>query len=527
MARSVPSRQILVRIGWLCGALLVRGLLALAGRRRLELDAIREIVDEEAEEHGRLLDGVLELAGNPLRLLVEGYGRRTLLTRRGEHESAGRAEAMLEAGLRLYGLDAAWIFEPDGKLGLQVGGAAAQGMAPPVPASVLLSDTAPMHFFLEHAGTIYEVRGRRLAAPRGDESRPRGWIFAAYRLDAARLAAPRLPVEGQVSLVPPAAAGEPPRPGFPVRIERPLPGRDGRTVAILRVDYHPAEIEIARLEGRLARSLMAGFVLLALAVLGFSVWRWVVRPAMLMQASLAAEDARALQPLFDEGGDLARLAGFVQHSLENQQHLRQTLEERARLGRDLHDGVIQTIYSAGLGLARVRNHLQADPAKADALLLEVRASLDEAVKELRRHLGEPEPVAAGPERLQQALENLKVLAHRDGNVRVDIQVEPAAEAMLHQPQLVHVLHFASEAFSNALRHGGASALALRLTLADAATVQLVVSDDGAGFDPAAPGNPAGRGLSNLRQRASQLGGTLAVDAARGRGTRLSVAFQPS
>jgi signal transduction histidine kinase len=161
------------------------------------------------------------------------------------------------------------------------------------------------------------------------------------------------------------------------------------------------------------------------------------------------------------------------------------------------------------------------------LLLEVRASLDHALKELRRNIDDLEPDVAGRERLQLSLKKLKVLAHLDNNVRVEIRVDDGAEtALISRAQRVHLLYFASEAFSNALRHGRATVLELHLSKTDDAFVHLTIGDNGTGFSPADSRNPFGQGLSNLRERAVQLGGDLVVDSAPGRGTRLRLSFQP-
>ena len=525
--RLVPSRQIIARIGWLLGALLVLSLLALAGLRRLEKDAVNEILDEEMREHGRLLDGVMELNGAPLRLLVEVYARRTVFTRPNENDNSAKASPILEAGVRLHGVDAAWVVEGDGKVRLRVVNEPARDIPAPIGAAELakLGDRRA-HYYLLHEAEIFEVRGRRLSSPRGDASQAGGWIFAANRLDSARLAPSRLPIEGRVSMVLPGAPATEVRSGIPIRIDRTLADVSGKPLRILRVEYVPDEIAVATRAGSLARLLISGFLLLSFAVLGFSLWYWAVRPAMLMKASLEAKDVKLLAPLFEGGGDLAKLAHFVRLSLENQESLKATLDERARMGRDLHDGVIQTIYSAGLGLARVRNHLESDPEKADALLLEVRSSLDHAVKELRSHIEQIELEPSGPERLQISLLKLKVLAHTDKNVRFDIHVEAAAEDQLGASQRIDILYFASEAFSNALRHGRASFIEFRLTRNADGSLLLAVSDNGAGFAPTESQNPFGQGMSNLRLRAARLGGELQIGSSADHGTRLSLIFQP-
>ena len=526
--RLYPSRQILMRIASLFSVLLALSLLAVVGLWKVEQQGLQEIVGEEMEEHGRLLDGVLALAGEPLRLLVEGYGRRRMFTRPNENESPARAESTLDAGLHIYGLDSAWVLEADGKLRLQVAAESLKGMPLPVTGADLVRfEPKGVHFFMLYQDEVYEVRGRRMNAPRGTDARLAGWIFAADRLDGERLTPPHLPVEGRVSLLPVSAAADLPDKKFPVRIDRPLLDFNGRALRILRVDYLPDEMAIASRAGFHARLLILGFMAFSIGFLALCVWYWVIRPVAMMQASLETQEVNALTPLFDEGGDLGRLAGFVRHSLENREFLRSTLEERARLGRDLHDGVIQMVYRAGLDLARARGHLRTDPAKADHILLEVRSTLDQAVNELRGAIHRLGSEAVNQESLQIALPKLPVISHLEKNVRVDIKVDDEVEAMFGGPHRINLLYFANEAFSNALRHGHATVIELRLTTAGERGVLLSVNDNGVGFDPSAPGNPIGLGLSNLTQRAAQLGGTLKVDSSPGGGTRLTLLFQPS
>lgn len=526
--RLVPSRQILVRISWLFGALLVLALLAIAGLRKVEQQALREIVEEETQEHGRLLDGVLSLAGEPLRLLVDGYGNRKVFTRPNENENSPKAESALIGGLRTYGLDSAWVLEADGKLRLQVAAESSKGLPLSITGAELARfEPKGIHFFLVYQNEVYEACGRRLDVPEGVDARLAGWIFAACRLDGARLTPPRLPVEGRVSLLPASAATDLPDKRYPVRIDRPLLDINGRPLRILRVDYLPDEMAIAARAGFHARLLIVVFVALSIACLALCLWYWVIRPVALMQASLETQDAKALGPLFDEGGDLSRLAGFVRRSLENQEFLKKTLEERARLGRDLHDGVIQMVYSAGLGLARVRGHLRTDTIKADHILLEVRSTLDQAVNELRGAIQRLGSETAGHEPLQQALPKLPVISHLEKNVRVDIKVDSQVEAILGAFHRTNLLYFANEAFSNALRHGRATVIELRLNRSDDERVLLTINDNGVGFHPDEAGNPLGLGLSNLTQRAAQLGGELKVDSFPGGGTRLTLLFLPT
>jgi signal transduction histidine kinase len=87
-----------------------------------------------------------------------------------------------------------------------------------------------------------------------------------------------------------------------------------------------------------------------------------------------------------------------------------------------------------------------------------------------------------------------------------------------------VLRIAGEAASNVVRHAQARAARVSLKLNDG-LIELEIADDGAGLPK--PSRGGGLGLNHIRARAEKLGGELRVDAAPGRGTRISVAFPPS
>ena len=92
------------------------------------------------------------------------------------------------------------------------------------------------------------------------------------------------------------------------------------------------------------------------------------------------------------------------------------------------------------------------------------------------------------------------------------QLRPAAEA--------EVLRIVQEALQNALRHADAKRLDVGLEAVDG-RVKVSVADDGAGFDPAAPGLRARRlGLTSMEERARSVGGTLAIDSSPGQGTTI-------
>ncbi len=240
--------------------------------------------------------------------------------------------------------------------------------------------------------------------------------------------------------------------------------------------------------------------------------------------------------------DFARQAEVAVHAVRlsaDLQSSRQRLvtareEERRRLRRDLHDGLGPTLGALTLGLDTTRLALaQEEPKAADALLLELKSQTQEAVSDVRRLVYGLRPPAlddlglipailqqaAGHGLLAQDLPNGKLagLAHSKNELVFRME---ASEDLPLLPAAVEVACYriAQEAITNAARHSGASFCRVSLSLDEAdGTLQLEVSDNGTGI----PENrSAGVGMSSMRERAEELGGTFTIGALPEGGTRL-------
>ena len=204
-------------------------------------------------------------------------------------------------------------------------------------------------------------------------------------------------------------------------------------------------------------------------------------------------------------------------------------EERDRIGRDLHDGIIQSIYAAGLQLEAVAARAgdgMPQPA-SDELRLGTRVVMGELNRitgEIRRTIFDLRSAsldARDPERLVAAVAD-ELRAH--GLLEISLRVAGPWRVELTDDQADELRHIVREALSNVLRHAGARRVALTLELA-ADSLTLEVRDDGIGFDVAAVeamDDEAMRGLRNLRRRAELLGARFVTRSAPGRGTRLSL-----
>jgi signal transduction histidine kinase len=221
--------------------------------------------------------------------------------------------------------------------------------------------------------------------------------------------------------------------------------------------------------------------------------------------------------------DLARQIGVAAHAVHlttDLQRSRERLvasreEERRRLRRDLHDGVGPQLAALTLKLETARNRLSRDP-DAQALLSDLAERMREAVADIRRAVHGLRPPALDELGLVPALrEGATQYSHGGLSISVD-----APQSVPSLPAAVEVACYriTQEALTNVVRHAGATSCWVRLTLEEASeTVRLEVIDDGRGI---CEDHKAGVGLSSMRERAEELGGTCAVDSLPGGGTRV-------
>jgi two-component system sensor histidine kinase UhpB len=196
--------------------------------------------------------------------------------------------------------------------------------------------------------------------------------------------------------------------------------------------------------------------------------------------------------------------------------LRAQEEERARVARDLHDEVNQSLTGLLLRLEAVR---EAAPPELEAELTETKALANQAMRELLSLARQLRPTA---------LDDLGLVAAIAGQVEQVSRSKLSAELIeegdfsdLDSDVQLVVYRVAQEALSNAVRHAGAERIEVALRRGGEG-VELTVSDDGRGF--AFEASESGLGIAGMRERALLLGGELTIESRPGRGTtvRLSV-----
>lgn len=275
-------------------------------------------------------------------------------------------------------------------------------------------------------------------------------------------------------------------------------------------------------------------VALPLALTGFVVA--VALVASLTLRAAATEPAAPRSVSRAEMGALARLAETsvtqgreLEHerdvrqraeadALLNQQRLNRSLEEKIRLGRDLHDGIIQSLYAAGLTIESARALTRTDPPEADRRLAECRDNLNQTIRDVRAYIAGLAPDSLRQSGFHEALNSLVQELGADRNVEFELRIDDAATALLTPDQTTEALQIAREAVSNSLRHGAATRVVIRLHPGDGEAC-LLVQDNGRGF--AASGRTgAGHGLGNISARAERLGGAVRIESTPGAGTRV-------
>ena len=201
------------------------------------------------------------------------------------------------------------------------------------------------------------------------------------------------------------------------------------------------------------------------------------------------------------------------------------LRERERIGRDLHDGIIQSIYAAGLHLEQATAEVAPEQAATRARIGTVMSELNRITSDIRStifDLRSGELEARDAEAIVLAVAD-ELQAHT--LVRLDIHGEGLFRPRLRQDQAEQLHHLVTEAFSNILRHAHAGSVTVRMVCTQR-RFSLEIRDDGRGFDASAVPERGRRGraqgLANMRRRAELLGGELTIESEPGRGSALSL-----
>lgn len=197
------------------------------------------------------------------------------------------------------------------------------------------------------------------------------------------------------------------------------------------------------------------------------------------------------------------------------------LEERNRIGMDLHDGIIQSIYGVGLALEGAKLTLEEDPDAAKERIHHAIEGLNQAIRDIRAYILDLRPRQLGSEGLLHGIKRL--VAEYRANTFSEVHFTgPETDLKdLPQTQALALFHVCQEALANAAKHAKAKNVQVAVwTTGDRALME--VRDDGKGFDLVNMKTTIGHGLANMQARAHAVGGEIDISSNTGEGTTILV-----
>jgi signal transduction histidine kinase len=233
------------------------------------------------------------------------------------------------------------------------------------------------------------------------------------------------------------------------------------------------------------------------------------------------------QPLDDlEMQFLSSISFWIGAAIENarlkvQQRRLAVLEERERIGMDLHDGIIQDIYAVGLTLEHARLLLDDEPLAARQRIEQAVNDLNSTIRDIRAYILDLRPRKLHEENLMDGLRRL--VAEFRANTLVDVNLQGPQGDQLNLPEApaLALFHICQEALANVAKHAHARHVTVTAWVTSGRAL-LEIEDDGRGFDATSMLASIGHGLSNMQTRAVNAGGEIEITSEPGAGTTVLV-----
>jgi len=217
--------------------------------------------------------------------------------------------------------------------------------------------------------------------------------------------------------------------------------------------------------------------------------------------------------------ETASLIGAVifheRQSLESKRSI--VMEERERIGMDLHDGIIQSLYGVGLSLQNAI--LQLDQGK-DASEEQIGVALDsinEAIRDIRAYILDLRPRQLRDKNLYMGIESLVREFRANTFLDMDLEEDLKDIDVLPDENAEILFHICQEALANAAKHAAAKHLEVSVWVTSE-RVLMEIQDNGRGFEMEKMNSSIGHGLANMQTRARNVGGEVDISSTRNEGT---------
>jgi two-component system, NarL family, sensor kinase len=200
----------------------------------------------------------------------------------------------------------------------------------------------------------------------------------------------------------------------------------------------------------------------------------------------------------------------------SERRLSALLHDRSRIGRELHDSVLQALYAIGLSLAQSLELRRSEPPALLRSQGQATDQLNKLIQVIRRMILSVESDRVDPFRLVSELQALAQTVERVCQLRIHVGVDQAAEEILTGEEARELVTIAREALNNCVRHACATRIVISLRHIGP-RVQLSICDNGSGFD-VEHGSAKGIGFTHMKDRVRKIGGRLDIQSTVGRGT---------
>ncbi len=229
---------------------------------------------------------------------------------------------------------------------------------------------------------------------------------------------------------------------------------------------------------------------------------------------------------------LEMLAAYAAVAIQNAKLYQQVqrlavLEERERIGMDLHDGIIQSIYAVGLTLEHGAMLLDEAPQDAHTRIQTAITGLNQIIRDIRNYILDLRPQKMRPDDLVGSLRRIVEEFRANTLVDITLDLSPSVEERIGEATSTALFLIAQEALANAAKHANATELSIRVRRLDRRHMVLTVQDNGIGFDTGMTEAVVGHGLSNMQLRAYAVGGDMQIESTPGHGTTITATLPTS
>jgi signal transduction histidine kinase len=195
------------------------------------------------------------------------------------------------------------------------------------------------------------------------------------------------------------------------------------------------------------------------------------------------------------------------------------LEERERIGMDLHDGIIQSIFGVGLTLENISHLVKENPQKAKDGIKHAIDDLNKTIRDLRAYILDLRPRQLNSEDLMDGLRRL--ITEYRAHTLAEAVLSGPKEALngITQSHALAMFHICQEALANAAKHANAKQVHVSVWVTSD-RVLMEVRDNGRGFDMGTIDTAIGHGLANMQTRARNVGGEVDISSTRNEGTTI-------